>query len=528
MNMTTALVEHALEKYGAVSYIDPDSHKKYSLPLLADGGYAGDDFLYVMPLSCATEMLRDHPDCHIVCTPDAALPKSNRHGLILTDGSASLEEILCSLQKSFAQLGKWVDRLKNCVLTGGDYQQLLNIAEDMIDADMVMVDSAFTIVASSSAAQDAGDPIMQQVLSRGFYPEELLSTFRKGGLFSSYERTKDILINDLGTYTEYATAGYWCRNRETPMLGIVMVCRSSVMPPYLKALFRILVDMTELCFRMKLRVGAVGAQTYEPLLHELLNGSSMPTDVIGERARSVGLSFSGFFKLYQLSAVESDNFMVERTFRSVSAAFPQAKVIVHSNDILMLCSFASENSANANETVSTLGPILQQYNMYCGVSRQFFNLAELSAAYSQSSCAIFYGRWLHQMSSTRNRINIVDNLLSCPTEPNVFYYENVALYQMVEYGVKEKTEIFRFSPYIRALERLLEHDREKGSFYYRMLFIYLSLERRPTDTAAALNMHRTRLLYHLDKIQEIIGLTLNDANIRLNFILAYRAMELME
>jgi len=203
-------------------------------------------------------------------------------------------------------------------------------------------------------------------------------------------------------------------------------------------------------------------------------------------------------------------------------------VVVYSNDILMLCSFASENAANSNETVTVLGEILRQYNMYCGVSRQFFNLTELSDAYSQSSCAIFYGRWLHQMSSTRNRINIVDNLLSCPTEPNVFYYENVALYQMVEYGVKEKTEIFRFSPYIRALERLLEHDREKGSFYYRMLFIYLSLERRPTDTAAALNMHRTRLLYHLDKIQEIIGLSLNDANIRLNFILAYRAMELME
>ena len=97
---------------------------------------------------------------------------------------------------------------------------------------------------------------------------------------------------------------------------------------------------------------------------------------------------------------------------------------------------------------------------------------------------------------------------------------------MIELSLEHGREIFRLSPFIKALNALKEYDDRTGNEYYNILFVYLSLERNTTETARIMNLSRTGLLYHIPRIKEIIRVSLDNPNIRFSLLLAFRVMEM--
>ena len=74
------------------------------------------------------------------------------------------------------------------------------------------------------------------------------------------------------------------------------------------------------------------------------------------------------------------------------------------------------------------------------------------------------------------------------------------------------------SPTLRILRR---HDQEKGTQYFETLRVYLLQERNVPRTAQALIIHRTTLLYRLEKIQALIQTDLEDPGQRLYLLLSF-------
>ena len=62
----------------------------------------------------------------------------------------------------------------------------------------------------------------------------------------------------------------------------------------------------------------------------------------------------------------------------------------------------------------------------------------------------------------------------------------------------------------QGIFRLQDHDREKGTNYMAMLKEYLDCDRNATTTAAMFYQSRNSFLYHLGKIQKILGMSLED------------------
>ena len=72
----------------------------------------------------------------------------------------------------------------------------------------------------------------------------------------------------------------------------------------------------------------------------------------------------------------------------------------------------------------------------------------------------------------------------------------------------------------------MESDREHGSNNAQILFAYLVAERRATQAGELLHMHRNNVLYHIPRIEEQIGLSLDDYWVRLKLLLAFHLTEL--
>jgi DNA-binding PucR family transcriptional regulator len=80
----------------------------------------------------------------------------------------------------------------------------------------------------------------------------------------------------------------------------------------------------------------------------------------------------------------------------------------------------------------------------------------------------------------------------------------------------------------RMLGPLLAYDREHGTDLVKTLDTYLRLDCRPAATATDLCIHRSTLLYRLERIEEIGKLNLRDPDVRFEAQLALRILSVAE
>lgn len=76
-----------------------------------------------------------------------------------------------------------------------------------------------------------------------------------------------------------------------------------------------------------------------------------------------------------------------------------------------------------------------------------------------------------------------------------------------------------------ALRRLSGYDAKHGTHMYETLCVFLRNERRLSDSLLELGIHRNSLIYRLERIQQIAGCNLDDADTREWLIFSFRMAE---
>jgi PucR family transcriptional regulator, purine catabolism regulatory protein len=104
-------------------------------------------------------------------------------------------------------------------------------------------------------------------------------------------------------------------------------------------------------------------------------------------------------------------------------------------------------------------------------------------------------------------------------------FEDLGLYRLL-FGLRGLDEVVGF--YHEMLGRLIEHDRRTGGELVRTLDAYLSVGCSPTAAAERLHLHRNGLLYRLQRIREILPVSLDDPERRLALHLALRIGDVLE
>ena len=62
---------------------------------------------------------------------------------------------------------------------------------------------------------------------------------------------------------------------------------------------------------------------------------------------------------------------------------------------------------------------------------------------------------------------------------------------------------------------------DKNTNNCEVLYTYLLNERRATETANSLHMHRNNVVYRINRIEEMLGISLDDKTTRLNLTMSY-------
>ena len=101
-------------------------------------------------------------------------------------------------------------------------------------------------------------------------------------------------------------------------------------------------------------------------------------------------------------------------------------------------------------------------------------------------------------------------------------YDDYAVYHVAKACAKSANLSVFCHP---KLYSLMDYDTEHRTTFTNSLYSYLKHSRNITETADALHVHRNSMIYHLKRIEEILGFSLSDSDTLLHIELSFRFME---
>ena len=243
---------------------------------------------------------------------------------------------------------------------------------------------------------------------------------------------------------------------------------------------------------------------YEELIVELIEGSDDNMNLISERVKALGLGMKKYIYILtvDIKGFDAEQFSLSYMRDYIEKMISGSKALIYNDYIVVVASCAREDGLNDSD-VSTLREFLKEYNMRGGISRSFLRLEDLGEHYRQSLEALNIGA---RMDSGIN----------------LHAYDDYAIYHIAK-ACSQTANLRVFCQ--PKLYDLLEYDKEHNTSFTVSLYSYLRFSRNITETAKALHLHRNSMIYHLRRIEEILGFSLSDSDTLLHIELSFRFME---
>lgn len=209
-----------------------------------------------------------------------------------------------------------------------------------------------------------------------------------------------------------------------------------------------------------------------------------------------------FLCIVMKSQLEDTAITSENILRGKITAMLHGISFFHEDDLCIVLNMSSQGYT-LPQVHHLLAPLMRDSLMYCGLSNPVRSFAGLPYGYLQARAALEYitrwkdSRWMLQ-------------------------FEQCALEYIGEHIDRTLPSQYLVS---YRLQLLKDHDRRHGSDYYQTLYTYLLNERNIPRTSEQLIIHRTTLLYRLEKIREITSFHLDDPDERLYLLISFRSMD---
>ncbi len=530
MEFTINIVLALLMPYRGKPYIPVSDQRKYRwVSLLPEtAGEMKPDFLYVCLLTQAMERNQLVPGYHYVCIRncyvDDETDAEHLSSYIVMDENRDVAWLFNLLHMRILELNQWEQRIQQALLQDCDYQRLLDESEDILKNALFVLDAAYRLLASSKQYLSP-DPMNVSLLEKGYHTQETIQRFQVYGRFKEYHDQTGLLFGKAGEIARFETVSKWCRYGGVPLIHVVLVCSHNPLSAEMVELFEILMYYINICFLREQKQFQLPTQSYTRFMRDMLYHELTDVHQIAECAVRTNVPFSGNFNAYRIIFQDNAIVLVGRFVQELSSYLRESKIVANDYEISVLNTYPNSHIQELSAlNINQIVPLLEQYGGICGISEPFHTLAEFKYACTQATRGLNFGNKLYQIGvSCGSAIKSTENTV----EPGrAFRFEDIYVYYMIHLGGSGPFDVFKNTPYIQALKKLIAYDSERNSNLVEVLHCYLQVERRATVAGNLLHMHRNNVIYHVSRIEELLEVDLEDYWVRLGLMLAFHYLEL--
>lgn len=245
----------------------------------------------------------------------------------------------------------------------------------------------------------------------------------------------------------------------------------------------------------------------DDLIWSLVNGSDPNSESLQRTSKLMDLHLnrcyaciigrislnSGISNHYQKNWIESNINMIRDTFIYTAKSMRREAMVTHQNNAIVAYVEVIP-STGKNQIIKFLDTLESQLHLTSKNISFFWGVSEIKDAPTD-----FKNYYLHA--------KLAADLCTNDTRfIKRFFYENTLIYNMM--STLSSNEFFLQKAY-DILSPIVEYDRKKNINLMDTLRTYLSCK-NISETARKLNRHRQTLLYQLEKIEDLTGLSLKD------------------
>ncbi len=523
MEYTSNIVLSLLLPYRGKPYINTNEKKTYRwAALLPDNSNEmEEDMLYVCRLSEAMARNRDHQSCHFVCICDRYLSDDERedaeamNNLILVEENRSVSWLLNKIQNRFLELDRWEKEMKDVLLSGGGYQDLLDVSERYLKNALFVLDSAYRLLAYSKTYKSS-DPFNISLYEKGYHDPANMQKFYKYNHVENYFNAKGITKGNPGEIALLESLSKWCWYDETPLIKGIEVFSDSPSSKESTELFDLLMHYINACFLREQKSIQSSGHEYGHFMRDMIYNGLSDINQIAKCAKQMGFPIVGNFDAYRIIFVDENKVLPGQFVQEISALLPCSKIICKDFEGSILNIYSSNNIDElSKKNIGRILPVVEEHGGMIGVSAPFTRLSGLSHACTQAAIALQYGRRSYCYTPRPDKLS-----------PSIYYYDSIQIYHMLHTCSNGRFDFFRSNPYLNKLNELIEYDCEHESNLADILFWYLYYERRATETGKKLHMHRNTVMYHIQHINDMLNMDFDDYITRMQMMLAYHYVEM--
>jgi hypothetical protein len=454
----------------------------------------------------------------------------------------SLFDLYDAVQEIYSGYEKWDEELRNILTSGGDIQEMINLSTRIFDNPIIFYDKLFSTViynekageGTASAflldkqslmdfvgASNYGEPGSRQiaVFASPYHSTGLRSIYTNISpqgkfqyrlmvleFFRKFTPSDSALLEHLANIIQIAVSGV--TGEEEAITTLSSLLRNILIGGHTEA--HILDQrMNEYNWQKDqkliwVRVPGIPAETESdaalPMhtlcvkIRELLPDSCV-FEYSGGVAALVNLEYFG--KKPRLLLTQSRSGVVPR--KRVLLGKPEAAVSFEQKPVWERKSYGNKMIMLAD----VLDSFLEPQDLRAGFSDVFSGTAAIREHYKQAEFALSLGT----RRNPRGRI---------------FYFGDVKEFLLLDNCLRELSATMVCAPEILALRN---YDLKHNTIYYDTFYSYLRNNLSPVKTIKELNIHRSTLIYRLEKIQKISGLDAITCDNQWYLLLSYRLLE---
>jgi sugar diacid utilization regulator len=545
MLISLNIILDVLQSYHQENHTLADSKHSFSrcLPLPDDTRDLWGDCIYIGGLSKALSLRDDNKDFYCICLRDRVKDEieteSALYGLIIINENISQTSLMLQVQNRFFTIIDWIQQMHETIIHDGTMQDIVDLSAAVIENYIAVSDSSLMLLAYTRNIP-CDDPICMALVKYGYHPEESIQKFKEHDLFKKWETAEGIYIDDTCATAKYTALNKIFRFRNVYFAHVVLTCCQKPLTPGVIDLFQLFLDALAVFIERAWEAKSACNHIYDTFLTDLIEGNITNKKVIEERAQYVGIPLTGQFCLFQIISNDTANMSIGKMLMEFSDLFPRFKFIRYQQRIVAINNFYLHDDLNEQLTAIciSLEIFLEKYDALCGISVFFNSLDEAPFSFKQSTLALKY---ISRPNGTDNltprndkketqRINParMNPARMNPARINparINHFSHSYIFCLLgEY--EGNAELWYHSEYHHMLQKLRDYDARHKSNTTHLLKLYLGFERSATETGAALNMHRNNVLYHVGRIEEMLGIDFDDPTVRFMMLVSFVLMEL--
>jgi hypothetical protein len=478
---------------------------------------SGQRVLYILDENDCECFLEKHESAFCLSFQKSSMlpPFLEHHGdrVIVIQSHEEFQVLFFSVQSFFFSIVFWLNELEKVILRKGSLQNMLDIGAMILDKFIYVCDDARNLIASIN------NGVSPDLSFRDLKPGDSLLDTQDHGLEDGPVMTQRImkallLIQNEGSYN-YQTITYLVKIREVCLFRMIMLCGDKGATKNDIILFGMLAQcVTDFC-KAAWQNNVFARLPYYPLFEKLISDEHVDAAYLEAQIGVLGIPEGAEYKLLQIKLNETSGH--ETTGAVVKAAkqlnSKKCFCFPYNSNLLVLCySNASDSQLSQNRIhEDLLRYIWEPFGGVASSSQVFDSIRDLNFAYRQTNITFDYK-------------DIIDaEIPDCIMEKHRCLYtfeDSLIFYLITQKQIDNEFLAFSFSHTI--LEKIARDDREHGTNDIQVLWYFYYFNRKVSDVAEYLHMHRNTILYRIEKIEKRFDFDLSEQGMRDRLLIDYK------